>query len=1811
MAYAKRWNGYNAAGEKKKGWESREHWFQTVKMGSGYFDFIPTTIDPALILLDQHGWEIMRKPLPTDPDDPDKDKKYEALRAYDSPMVKEYIFWASAKKRSGLHQYYLMDKRIGGSDFTSTSLTSLPPYDSENVRDNKGNQYDEYVTYIVKEEYAVSYNPATKTAEPFLIRQGDCLAKKGAAGNKVSVATEGVSQYIIDHIGTLSDELWYVKPNTDIDTEMGYTASNHNWGTTNPNAYDSDSPYYTNQVADIVTGSANITKYGQFTFSNGFDPYNIQLSSYTGDQYFTTGMTGAEVLEGIMQGKYGSTDVTLADKATTMVDGNGYDNSVWKMTNQTFMAVQDEDGNMQLMPRFDHTLRMRDFRALVTTTEEAGDPNKLKETYTQLYRPFVYNYIIVDNDGHESLRYQSGGDLVPQIPDHFKSPLAKDFKYYKGLTLAGEVYTEVANGADISGKEITASLAGAGLTTPLVTTSNHVYVRYAYDEDADEQYMLKGKWLSIKLNDLDAQYADGLIKSGSKPATSPTDDLANSKAWHWKFLKNPSTAPDPYAVKVFNRTEKDKPMSVQTANISQDGGTIVTAQTDNAENYSQRFALLRHGTTAYALAVAGTGDHANYYFMNGANLASQAKTVKESGFSVYSGTLTDAAKLTLTDDITNTYTYKVYTNAVGGEHDGRYGTFAIEAPQTNSEALDNDFVPVLPDAAWSPLLTLDEFAYYESEADMGVSGKKLAHLYGLYDGNVYVRYTYDPTKSEYKVPNERTTDASLVARSNASNDSPLRLDGLLPYNIFWLNNNIMKNDGDAVKGEAGKTDLDAAAEYEWLLEGDDPYAIKIKNKNNEKYINASAGLSDSPQTFMLLPGHDYGVLAFTGTTTNQRLTMADDGTATDDVLSVITTGDTQPFIIFALGTLKVVYHLVIAEIGGTEEIPWRDTGTSTTNVWNETDKGYDTDWDAADTKEIHGTTARDLTSRIVPGSGQDGDKYQLGEIINGKTYCIDMGRISLGDSLTVPSEFFRPNVVYSFFVDDINDAAVSNHYKGMEIKSKRMGLDLDLIGKTININIVYSFNGSLDTNAGDNFVVSVDQNKWYTLEMVKDGKTYLAQYTNAWGFEMKEGRESHYTNDYLWTPIGDPYGFRLFNRYMDVNSGNDNMGEKDRAIFSRHFSDGQQVLIGNYKTDERVVIPGEAAIASQDHTVVATNSIYELLESTTPGYFRIHPMANNSGTRYYFDPVWANDDGDDTPNYLVRLKETAAEFTFGLSKELMKPYFDRAGYVGGLKKSVYDTPANAAVVAAMKSNSETISASLLMQAQTLVYNFDNVVPFETGYFRMHSTPDVSVVSPSRYASGYTHKTELTGGESNKPIPMHFYEKNSDEVRQFTDLREGFTTSHATRGDIVIPPVVDDPASIFYFEKINAADRNNLAYISTEGLYITGEKGQVTVTYEGGAPTWASSDPNIEGESERPAAIMTEDKNKATKLFVMDIGGGILLIHDNVTDAGRRFLKYLSFHQNDGVNIYDLKMTNHTHTDHAKWCMQPVQDTETKGVNEMELRLKLNKGGDGYYYATFYAPYDVLLTNAATDAAYVCKVWDTEILHLKKVGRYNTTANGCPAAFVGNDRFVPAGTPVIIRSTNTTVTMALPTKSPSTTLSENYVSTVGNIFKGKYLEQLLEMGSDDVYTFGLPISGRSIDKDPSYDSNGKITIVLPQMAETGVGFYINVNPNREEGAAMGEWIRNNKYVYSNKIYIRPPVAGARPATRNATFIPVAFDDGDDEPTETNGLQNSDGRVYDLQGRCVATPDMVKDGTWRQHLAPGIYILNGRKISLKRP
>lgn len=437
--------------------------------------------------------------------------------------------------------------------------------------------------------------------------------------------------------------------------------------------------------------------------------------------------------------------------------------------------------------------------------------------------------------------------------------------------------------------------------------------------------------------------------------------------------------------------------------------------------------------------------------------------------------------------------------------------------------------------------------------------------------------------------------------------------------------------------------------------------------------------------------------------------------------------------------------------------------------------------------------------------------------------------------------------------------------------------------------------------------------------------------------------------------------------------------------------------------------------------------------------------------------------------------------------------------------------------------------------------------------------------------------------------MHLYEKEGERTT-FEILKSGFTKSDATRGPIPISAVEYDPASIFYFPgNTPNATGHPLTTMSTQGLNVNQNK-------------------------------MTT--GAGTTFCVMDIGGAVFLIHDNAAAASRMYFNY-----DQTSNVYDLKFSHDIPTDDARWCLQPVQKTATAGTNEMGLRVRINDGGDDHYYATFCAPFDVLLTDAEKDVAYIVPSdgWPTieapstaGIAKSKKIGLYNTADNGCPERYRGNNQFIPAGVPAIIRSTSTNgyVTLALPTTTPSTSVLTHLSGTA---LSGKYLEQMLDHGSDYVYAFGLPSRG-TFTPDVNFATNGELTAELNTPESTGVGFFKNANPNKEASEYASGWSLNNKYVYANKVYYRAGSSGAY--TRGIDFIPVVFDDDAEDnefSTGVSGIKEDgneedrrgyDNRVYDLQGRCVATEEQVKDGTWRMNVKPGIYIFNGKKVFVRR-
>ena len=1928
-ANATRWNGYNdkEGGHEKKCVEKLEHWFQTFSMGNGTFNVESADIPPVLVLLDRHGWEIMRRPLPV-ANYPEGDDELAALRAYDSPMVDKYYFYSNATKASGCHKYTLRMQdgkerdqiKLNGEHYTSSSLGNLPPASASGVK-SSGVLNDQFVIYTVKEEYENCYKynftdngnstyTESGTASKFLMLQNARFARDNeGTGDRISYLSKPIAEAsepvggnlydmimspqrsTVSNVSTSVDEnsdgkiddknLWYVQPNLNIDKEMGIK-----WATVSGGSGEPLTEYETKKAYKDKTG---------------FDPYNIQLKNVGNSKYLTAHMTTTRLENGIMIGDYsgegGSDGITLEDWVDVK-DRNtnsprvindvtvdvGYDHTNLQVTNQTFMVVSDANGNMQLMPRFDHTKRIN-----VTTGSSSNttlqDPvdhavasaevnSSMGPQTTFFVRAQRFIYHIIDNDGLEALRYQRSGDNYPAITNHFKSPLATDFKFYKDLTLTDGVYTEVSTKADISAKEIKSSLAAAGYTAD----DCDVYVRYNYDESADRDadHILLGQWFTVKLNDLDLQSSGSIVttegatqgtgvnlyagETSSRSLTAANGDdvdvqakkltatgnyyfkekdaenywlvnvevayhgstdatytktsgsyatlWSNSKSlvvngddaarkWQWKFLAAPNEPtlsngdpnplydePDPYSVKIYNRKAN------YSSGLEVPNPMGIPIKVPNANNDANRFALLSHPSGGYALAVAKTYSTTNYEFLKGTGMTvpstTAATTATETDFNYKNGILSDDSKIVLNNDVTYHYVYHVITNEKMVEEVNQGNKLAVSAEQDNAEASSHSFAPYLPESIQSPLLNMEDYKYYGSvsvneyenndpsdDTYTVVDGTKLHTLYGLYDDVVYVRYdAYDPDKTRFKVPNKKTTEGGHVARDAGSNDVSMNINGGLPYNIIWYNDNMMQAVDTSVPadgvyegiGDGGSQSLSGLTQYVWYFTGNDPYSIRIKHKGG-KYVNGTTTLeADSARAmpFMLLKktDYDYGILQATGTTdpnAGKKLTGYG-GALTADAST-----DPTRFIIFGLSVHELIYHLIIANTcadttaanppaGQYVDIPYRAGGENTYSVENT--------WSSSQKKRIYGTTQRNLTDVNIGGSTHyAGGKYQLGDTIRwydtnlsrvvGHTYSHNAGTVSIGDDLLVPNVFYRPNCTFDFYIEGVYDntgtsaeTQLNNRFKGLKLK-KLMSAS-ELIDKTVVVNIVYHFNDTLITNSGLDFVRSKEQNLWYTFETPEGTTPYLAHYTNAWGLQAMEGAETRYTNDYLWTPLGDPYGFKMYNRYMLKNSGG-----TENMMTMNSIAEGKNLYLA---------VPGTTTRPKEDggSVIPADYGIFELITGNQDGYFRVHPMANNSGTQYY-----VRRGGSD---YAV-LSTTPSDWTFGLDMTLLEPYYERAGYVGGLTadgKTKYET---------------AVASGKITEIQKVVYNDANIVKYTPGYYRLHNQPGVSSISPVRYASGYLHDTEKTAVSGG--IPMHFYSRKgvSTTFEGEDGLSTGFTKTAATRGEIPVESTEIDPSTIFYFPGTSSLGGNPRSTMQTQGLYVArnanGDGDNGTTTYK------------------NQRAVMSENVADTLCFSLMDIGGAVLLIHDGAAPATRR---YLNYDQSKDDSIYDLRFYHESPTDDAKWCMQPVQKTATAGNGEMPLFVKTNNGGDGYYYTTFYAPFDVLLpedSGSKTYNAFIGTTWSNTNVRTAKVDAHAPYAEG---------KFVPAGTPVIIRTTDDSgnVKLTLPTSSPSSPLTSC-------VFTGSYLETLLANdASRDVYTLGLPFTS-TVTKDGTPVTPGDISAPLPEFANTGVGFYINATRNKEINAMEANWTHNNRYVLHNKIYYRAAASSRRMNVR-PEFVPVIFDDDIDNEEQQEELDNSsqptaDECIYDLQGRCVANQQQVKDGTWRTMLKPGIYIL----------
>ena len=348
---------------------------------------------------------------------------------------------------------------------------------------------------------------------------------------------------------------------------------------------------------------------------------------------------------------------------------------------------------------------------------------------------------------------------------------------------------------------------------------------------------------------------------------------------------------------------------------------------------------------------------------------------------------------------------------------------------------------------------------------------------------------------------------------------------------------------------------------------------------------------------------------------------------------------------------------------------------------------------------------------------------------------------------------------------------------------------------------------------------------WYQM-MTNNERDGLMNFTYKDGIGARLDRHEHYTNNYLWAPEGDPYGFVMRSRYATINgtgwddvvvtttghlpkSSTDTAESGDaalRATYTGRANTSNRIPFNNKRVVHRLSTDADA------DTDGATNAVYEMFVGEYPTSFLMHPTsAWTDNTNSDFNSYYLIHNTADNTTALTLQSATAlsgnadANWRLQTTAEQLWPYFERAGYVGGLEPVVANTFANRQLANRLKEYVEdenlTREYSVLNAARELVYSgtfyrssgsvitndqprpsaataaagidngpselplrFEstNLVNMKPGYYRIRAfsqkaldidgrdlrgdqnatTDDVGIVGP-RYISGYRFESEKT------------------------------------------------------------------------------------------------------------------------------------------------------------------------------------------------------------------------------------------------------------------------------------------------------------------------------------------------------------------------------------------------------------------------------------------------------------------------------------
>ena len=585
---------------------------------------------------------------------------------------------------------------------------------------------------------------------------------------------------------------------------------------------------------------------------------------------------------------------------------------------------------------------------------------------------------------------------------------------------------------------------------------------------------------------------------------------------------------------------------------------------------------------------------------------------------------------------------------------------------------------------------------------------------------------------------------------------------------------------------------------------------------------------------------------------------------------------------------------------------------------------------------------------------------------------------------------------------------------------------------------------------------------WYQM-MTSNSADGLLNFTYKNGIGNKPDNETHYTNDYLWAPQGDPYGFVMRSRYATINGAgwndmamttkghlpkeSDHTSYSESAVLAANANAYNATYTNQTPFDAKRIIHslnGENGADSDG----PSNAVYEMFtgDAGFGSSFLMHP------TCAYLD----NEDADFNSYYMIydtgtqKTKltyasgrslqlNTHANWQMHVSAEQLWPYFKYAGYVGGidpikaqnftnqdyyiqLKTAVEGgtTPTfttlrdiqDVVYAGTFKDNTGTVvtegSARPAASLLPMTFEAENLVNMKENYYRIQGFSEQKLntaetsdgIQGPRYVSGYRFASEVTNTK-----PLRFFETSQDnaQIHTFADLATKKSFSDATPGSTILQGNIEllpvDYDASSVFRFTKQADNYSRWTLSSQGLNVQGSVGSTSMSAADG-----------------------------TKFRLDDIGGAAVTLRFFSSEpvAGNWDTEVKSTLQTNYLNSngdsYALTVTadnemNQTETtdiQDTKWRLQPVGIREPWPYNEMPLRVEVQKGGvdkngseDKYYYGSLYVPFDTRLGNT-TDAAFTLTgtVIDEQPVTLASVSQYND---------MGNPLFIPAAWPVILRT----------------------------------------------------------------------------------------------------------------------------------------------------------------------------------------------------